>query len=66
VCVEEVRGGGLTRWVQTSSPNTNRPVQHSIDRTDEQLYNSVYNHYTHISYFLILYSAEKHMLQLNI
>ena len=55
-----------TRWAQTSSPHTNRPVQYSIDRTDKHVYNTAYSHYTHTSYFLILYSAENHMLKLNI
>ena len=36
-----------TRWAQTSNPQTNRPVQYSIDRTDKHLYNTVYSHYTH-------------------
>ena len=55
-----------TRWAQTSSRHTNRPVQYSIDRTVKHLYNTAYNHYIHTSYYLILYSAENHMLQLNI
>ena len=67
-------GGSWWRFkvlgVQTSIPHTNRPVQYSIDHTDKHLHNTVYSHYTHThtytSYYLILYSAENHMLQLNI
>ena len=59
-----------TRRAQTSSPHTNRLLQYSVDRTDKHLYNTAYSQYTHTrthtSYYLILYSAEKHMLQLNI
>ena len=67
-------GGSWWRFkvlgVQTSGPHTNRPVKYSIDHTDKHLHNTVYSHYTHThtytSYYLILYSAENHMLQLNI
>jgi len=55
-----------TRWAQPSNPYTNRPVQYSIDCTDKHQYNTAYSHYTHTSYYLIIYSAENHMLQLNI
>ena len=57
---------------QTSSPHTNRPAQYSIDRTDNRLYNTSYSHYTHThthTHFILahsFYSAENHMLQLNI
>ena len=54
------------QWAQTSSHDTNRPVQYSIDRTYKHQYNTAYSHYTHTSYYLICYSAENHMLQLNI
>jgi len=37
-----------------------------IDRTDKHLYNTAYSHYIHTSCYLNLYSAENHMLQLNI
>ena len=43
-----------------------RPVRYYIDRTDKHLNNTAYSHYTHTSYSVILYSAENHMLQLNI
>ena len=50
-----------TKWAQTSSPHTNRPVQNSTDHTDKHLYNTAYSHYTHThthtSYYLILYCA---------
>jgi len=55
-----------TRWTQTSSPHTNTPIQFSIDHIDKHLYNTVYGHYTGTSCCVILYSAENHMLQLNI
>ena len=69
VCVAEVHGRGLRCWglcVFVIQPNTHRPVQYSIDRIDKHLYNTEYSHHTHTSYFLILYSAENRMLQLNI
>jgi len=54
-------------WFElTFSPHTNRSVQYSLDRTDKHLYNTAWSHYTHTSYYPILYSAENHMLQLNI
>jgi len=45
-----------TRWAQTSSPHTKRPVQYSIDRTDKHLYNTAYNHYTHT--FILCHSLQ--------
>jgi len=39
-----------TRWAQTSSPHTNRPVQYFIDCIDKHLYNTAYSHYIHTSY----------------